>query len=303
MMQLDFIYYIRFIIMLCFGFSCQNHNESLTQKSVVDSRTLGTFTKGYGDLGAELILYPDGSFEHTQFFYDDVVNPDTPSGRLWTTIGMFEKDSNLVKLSPKHVFEKEDWGDTLIVKGSYEYVKSDFTRIQTSLYMVEWSDNIYLLSEEADPYLVARHADFLLFANNYNSGSEPEWTSWYFAKRNYKSKANNLNLAQIPPPWRPYFLDTVAYVVVSGVEQDFLYDSIFDTSISKYILNGGIQNQVRPGMEFFGKNCCHLTIMESDDSTSTGIIEVCPNQQDACHVGDTLTSYNHHQYGAYLQSN
>lgn len=283
--------------------SCNDGRMDINEHLIpLDSLINGSFVEGYSDIGTELKFNKDGTFEQTMFFYSDILAPDEPSGLLTTFYGTFKIDSNRLELQPVSIINKEDWGDLTKVIDSLEYYESDSTWIRTSFVYVEWNGNIYLLSEEPSfRYGYRRDNDFVYFANNYNSGSEPKWPAPYFAKRNNETKVENLDLSQIPSRWRPYFVDSVAYIVVTDIEQNYLYDSMYETQIHRYILKGGIEDQVLEGMTFYGNDgCCTLKIIESDNSTSKGIIELCPYQQNSCKIGDVLTTWNQRDNGRYV---
>lgn len=295
---------IKLVIVASWIFSsCQTiSTDSSEQQLLLDSLTSGKFIEGYSDFGTELTFNPKGTFEHTKYMYSDYINPKEPSGWLTTITGTYQIDSNQIKLFPEVFMGKEDWGDSIALTDSGKYFESDSTWIRTSFRLIQWTGNFYLLSEEPVFHFgYRRDNDFVHFADNYNSGSEPRWPASYFAKRNNKTKTEELDLSQVPTNWRPYFIDSVAFVVVKNIEENFLYDSMFNKNIHRYILEGGTKNQVREGMTFYGLDgCCTIKIMESSDSTSKGIIELCPNQQNSCAIGDTLTTWNQRDYGKYV---
>ena len=284
------------IIILC---SCNNR---ATEKKKIDESVLGTYKKGYKDMGTNLILNSEGKFINQKYRYSDYVQEGEPSGWITNTIGHFETDSNKVILYPDYIVEKELYDNKAKLIDSLEYYKSDSISINTEFTVIKWNSNIYLLSELQNFRFGYRtDNDIVRFAGNYNTGSEPRWNESYFAQRNNKERFEKIDLIHVPLEWRHYFLDSPIKVIVKEVEKNFFYDSMFMNYINRYKLIGGVNNNVNEGMTFFGDNgCCILKIMETFDSTSYGIIELCPKQQNSCKVGDTLSTRNERDNGKYV---
>ena len=291
------------ILIICLFFSCcQNSDQGgYYGKGDIDDDLLGTYTKGYSDMGTNLILEEDGTFINEDYYYSDYIQKGEPSAWITEIKGRFKISSNEIVLYPEVYLTKEIYNDSIVILDSLEYYSSDSTTINTEFIIVRWTGNIYLLSEEASfRYGYRVDNDFVLFADNYNSGSEPRWNGSYFAKRNCKVRYESIDLEQIPMKWRSSFLDSLKQVIVIDVEQEYLYDSTFMCYINRYVLEGGEHRGIREGMTFYGKEgCCVLKIMNTDELTSKGIIELCPYHQNSCKVGDTLISWNKKDNGEY----
>ena len=269
---------------------------------MIDESIIGTYKKGSKEMGTNLTLNNEGKFINQKYLYSDCFQQGETSGWITNTIGKFIIDSNKIFLFPDYFVKKELFNDSTIIIDSVRYYKSDSTSINTEFTIIKWNNNIYLLSELQNFLFGYRtDNDIVRFADNYNTGSEPRWNESYFAQRNNKERFEKIDLIQIPPEWRNYFLDTPIKIIVKDVEQNFFYDSMFMNYINRYELIGGVKNNVNEGMTFFGKNgCCILKIMEVFDSTSYGIIELCPRQQNGCKVGDTLSTRNERDNGKYV---
>ena len=292
------------LTILTFIFIVSSCNYRLAEKKekYVDESIVGIYNKGFKDMGTNLTLSSNGSFINQKYWYSDYVQKGEPSGLFTNTIGKYTIDSNSVSLYPDYFVKKEIFRDTTKIVDSAKYYNSDSTTISTVFTVIKWNSNIYLLSEQQNFQFGYRtDNDFVRFADNYNSGSEPRWNESYFSQRNRKDRFEKIELNQIPTEWRSYFIDSPIHIVVSKIKQDFFYDSLFMNYINRFELIGGAKDKVREGMTFYGNDgCCILKIMEVFDSTSFGIIELCSKQQNGCEIGDTLTTWNKKDNGKYV---
>jgi hypothetical protein len=281
--------------------SCRIDRKKENKTLLVDS-TL-TFNKGYKDLGTNLILNSDGTFIYEDYNYSDYVQEGEPSGWITEIAGKYRTDSNKLSLIPEIILHKELFNFKEVVIDSAKYVDCDSLKIDTAFTIVKWTGNIYLLSMSRSQDLRFRiNNDFEKFADNYNSGSEPRWNGNYFALRLSKKRLEKLDKNQIPSEYRDYFLDSAISVIVIKIKEDFAFDNVFNSSISKFELSGGEIKGIKEGMTLYGTDgCCIIKVMQVEKDKSYGLIELCPNQQDACKIGDTLTTWNFRDYGKYLQ--
>jgi hypothetical protein len=82
---------------------------------------------------------------------------------------------------------------------------------QARFHLIQWTGNLYLLSEEqVIQFGIKRDKDFVRFAENYNSGSEPQWPANYFVKRYNRIRNEKLDISHIPARWRGNFSDSVS---------------------------------------------------------------------------------------------
>ena len=281
---------------------CSFIRNGYSQKTQISDNLYGTYQKGASDLGTQLVLNNDGTFLNKKYIYSDYVQKGEPGAWFTEVSGNLIIDSNTVRLYPEIYMTKKIYHDSVVITDSLKYYESDSTSIKTVFTIVNWNSNIYLLSESPGYTFGYRmDNDFVRFANNYNSGSEPKWPQSYFVKRLNKIRFEKIDSLQIPVKWRKYFLDSMIYVVVSNIEKNIFYDSIFEVYINRYILKGGSKNGIQEGMVFYGKDgCCILKIYEVFEQSSIGIIELCPYNQNSCSIGDTLVSWNEKDNGKYV---
>lgn len=286
-------------IMITF-ISCRTDMKLDNKTLLVDSTLI--FNKGYKDFGTNLILNTEGTFNYEDYHYSDYVQKGEPSGWITEIRGRYRTDSNKLFLIPENLLHKELFDFKVVVIDSSKYIDCDSLRIDTDFTIVKWSGNIYLLSMSKSQDLRFRvNNDFEKFADNYNSGSEPRWNGNYFALRQSKIRHEKLDKNQIPTKYRDYFLDSVISVVVINVINDFAYDSLFNSSISEFEMKGGENIGIKEGMTFYGMDgCCIIKTMKVEKDKSYGLIELCPNQQVACKIGDTLTTWNIRDNGKYV---
>lgn len=268
----------------------------------VDSTIFAKYKKGYKESGVNLTLNDNWTFSYEKYNYSDCIEVGKPVGWISKYTGKFRADSNKILLIPEWLIEIEllNYGSNIL--DSLKYSEIDSIRIKTEFTIVKWTGNIYLLSEEKSRDLRFRTKnDFEKFADNYNSGSEPRWNEDYFCKRMNKERSEPINKNQIPPMWRDYFVDSIITLVVADIEENIAFDSLFYSQINSYELKGGKSAGVKEGMTFYGKDgCCIIKIMIVDQDKSYGLIELCPFHQDACRIGDTLTSWNFRDNGDYI---
>lgn len=253
-------------------------------------------------MGTNLTLNSNGSFVNEEYWYSDYVQKGEPSSQSTSTIGKYAVDSNKISLYPEYIIKNKIYWDSIRTVDSLKYYKSDSTTIITEFTVVKWNQNIYLLSELQNFQFGFRtDNDFVRFADNYNSGNEPRWNGSYFAQRNRKDRLEKIELTQIPTKYQSYFIESPIQVTVSNIEYDFFYDSLFMNYINRFELSGGADDNVLKGMTLYGNNgCCILKIVEVFDSISYGIIELCPKDQNACEIGDTLKTRNERDNGKYV---
>lgn len=279
--------------------NCTQNVNVNNNTNILDSNLIGVFEKSSETI---LTLNSDSTFVHEESMYRDWPSKTEPE--LWGTRiqGSFSVDSNQLLLTPKFIYKFQQYGDSLAITDSIKYYDSDSTSIKKNYQYLFWSENVYLLSEEPSFIFGYRlDNDFVRFADNYNSGSEPRWVQSYFAKRKNKVATEKIDKSQIPTKYQELFLDSPISIIVSDIEKDFLYDSMFQTNIYRYTLKGGTKNGVNEGMTFYGKEgCCIIKIMEVDELSCKGIIELCPFQQDGCNIGDTLLTRNERDYGKFI---
>lgn len=288
-----------FIILLI---SCNYIGNDKIRVNQIDTSIIGVYKKGFAERGTKLTINSDGTFINENYYNSDYVREGEPNGRITQINGFFKTDSNRIILYPEVYLRKLNYIDSIVLLDSLKYYKSDSTFINTEFTIIKWVGNVYFLSEDSNYRFGYRvDNDFVVFADNYNSGSEPKWHDTYFSKRIKNSKFKKMYLKQIPIKWRKYFLDSIVSVVVTKIEPKFMFDSAFHTYIYRYTLKGGLNNGILEGMTFYGNDGCSiLKIMEVDNKTSKGVIELCPFQQNSCKIGDTLTSRNIREYGNYV---
>lgn len=299
MMKTQSLYTLSVVLLLI---SCRSVSDTPKTKNRIDTLMFDTFNKGFTEWGTNLTLTKEWTFKHEEYHYSDYVQKGEPTGWIKQITGSFKIDSNRIHLNPTNYLTKELFENKSVTIDSLNYFESDSTHIKTVFTLIKWTGNLYLLSEETSfEFGYRRDNDFVKFADNYNSGSEPRWSQPYFAKRSSKERAEKLDLSQIPLQWRGYFLDKPIRIVVTDIEKDIFYDSIYNTSINLFKLNGGEKQGVRAGMTFYGKaGCCTIKIMDADEDGSKGLIELCPYDQNSCKIGDTLISWNEKDYGKYV---
>lgn len=294
--------YLYLITIVLIFYSCFHKHQQGLQCGQIDTALLGIYNESSGERGTNLTLTKEGTFTNERYYHSDFIQIGKPESEITEVLGKFSVESNRIELFPEVYIRKLIYKDSVVILDSIKYIKSDSTKIKTNFYIIKWIDNTYLLSEDSTfHYGYRMDNDFVAFANDYNSGSDPRLSQNYFAKKNHRNGHEKIELSQIPVKWRSYFLDSMIYVVITHVEKNFLYDRMFKTNISRFILKGGSSNGVKEGMIFYGKNrCCILKIMEADKLTSKGIIELCPFHQKSCKIGDTLTSWDEMDYGKYV---
>jgi len=292
--------YIFIILITLFVYSCNDNCKTNQLADQIDTTILGIYNSGYGELRENLNLFDDSTFIYEEYWYSDYIQKGYPSSKVIKINGDYLKEQNTIILNPVHYLKQDIYEDTVKTLIDENYYFSDSTKIKTKFYIIKWSENVYLLSEEnTNESGLYFENDFIRFANSYNSGSEPNYSELYFVKRVNKKRFGKIDITQIPEKYVSYFLDTFIEVKIVKIEKDVFFDSLLHTSINKIVLNRGKENGILEGMEFYSGGCCNIRIIEVSENTSTGIIELCPYHQDACQVGFLLTSWNSKDYGKY----
>jgi len=294
--------YIIILILLSFIWACSNTEKKPLKFSQPRTELLGLYIKGSSDYGKTIKLDSGNKFTYESFSYSDIIIEPEPIGLIRIIQGKFKINSNVVYLSPELILQKEVHEQFQITVDSIPFYESDSTSIKKIFNVVKWANNIYLIAEDSSINIGDRaDNEFIEFANNYNSGSEPKSGPLYFANRASENTYENIDKEQIPIQWQDYFIDSVIQTTIIAVEEDYLYDSKLNLSISRFELNSGSDSGIKVGIEFYGEEgCCIIKIIETTRITSKGIIKLCTYHQDVCKIGDRLSTWNEREFGKYV---
>lgn len=194
------------LVIVVIGLSWPKGKESPKQGSQIENDLIGK----YGIRGFNSAVYLELTDNGT-FLYETGLWGCTGGGLVKRIRGNFSAVDKRLYLLPESLITTSYLGfDHMDVKrDSGAYYESDSTYFKREYHLVKWDSMSLLLSTEN--YSPWGHPtdenDFESFANDFNSGYGPLIGTFYFikAKRHYRPE-QTLDLTQIPPAYRDYFL-------------------------------------------------------------------------------------------------